>query len=124
MADLNYFICTLGQAVKVNQENPHRFATINEFIDHQAHTIPDRLAVGFPVPNDHVGDRNWGSNIFSTQPEISQEIVRLIALQLSEKFVHVPYLLLKDIMAFSTLSVATHGVMAVPKRSHCSVQAP
>lgn len=49
MADLNYFVCTLGQALEVNV-SPHPYGTINNFLDHQAKVIPDRLAVGFPVP--------------------------------------------------------------------------
>lgn len=65
MGDLNYFVCTLGQAVKINQRNPHQYSTINEFIDHQAHNIPDRLAVAFPVPKDGGLDVIWASKVFT-----------------------------------------------------------
>lgn len=67
MCDLNYFVCTLGQAVKTNQNNPHQFTTINEFIDHQAHVIPGGLAIGFPVPTDSGYDGQWESIIFSKE---------------------------------------------------------
>lgn len=66
MSDLNYFVCTLGQAIKTNQCNPHQFTVINEFIDHQAREIPDRLAVAFPVPTvDDGRDEHWASRVFS-----------------------------------------------------------
>lgn len=50
--ELNYFICTLGQAVKINAQGPHVFKTVNDLIDCQARTIPQAPAVGFPVPPD------------------------------------------------------------------------
>ncbi|KAL9601196.1 MAG: hypothetical protein Q9219_002696 [cf. Caloplaca sp. 3 TL-2023] len=65
MADVNYFVCTLGQATEINQTNPHRYTTINEFVDHQADTIPDSLAVGFPMPSDRRTDETWSSSILT-----------------------------------------------------------
>ncbi|KAL8926702.1 MAG: hypothetical protein Q9208_002776 [Pyrenodesmia sp. 3 TL-2023] len=49
MAGLNYFVCTLGQALEVNSSSPHPYGTINDLLDYQAEFIPDRLAVGFPA---------------------------------------------------------------------------
>ncbi|MCJ1478685.1 hypothetical protein MMC13_007366 [Lambiella insularis] len=46
----NYFVCTLGQAAKVNAQNPHEFKTINEFLDEQSVAISNSPAVGFPLP--------------------------------------------------------------------------
>ncbi|KAI4125879.1 MAG: hypothetical protein LQ338_004023 [Usnochroma carphineum] len=65
MADLNYFVCTLGQAVEVNKKDPHQFKTINEFLDYQARVAPDRLAVGFPVPAIARENGQWESLILS-----------------------------------------------------------
>lgn len=64
MDDLNYFTCTLGQAVEVNKKNPHEYQTINEFLDHQARVVPERLAVGFPVPSSAGQDDKWDYMIF------------------------------------------------------------
>lgn len=66
MADLNYFVCTLGQAVEVNKKDPHQFKTINEFLDYQARVAPDRLAVGFPVPAIARENGQWESLILCT----------------------------------------------------------
>ncbi|KAL8873605.1 MAG: hypothetical protein Q9174_000953 [Haloplaca sp. 1 TL-2023] len=53
MADLNYFTCTLGQAVAVNERYPHPYETIIDFLEYQAKVVPDDLAVGFPIPGPH-----------------------------------------------------------------------
>lgn len=45
--DLNYFVCTLGQAAVWNEKHPHSFETINDLIDEQAEKVPDAPAVGF-----------------------------------------------------------------------------
>ena len=45
--ELNYFTCTLGEAVSWNVHNPSPFHTINELIEYQAQHNPDRPAVGF-----------------------------------------------------------------------------
>lgn len=59
--NLNYFTCTLGQAVEVNSARPHEFETINDFLDVQASRYPDLPAVGFPRP----GADGWVVDIFS-----------------------------------------------------------
>ena len=65
--DLNYFVCTLGQATAINEKNPHSYNTINEFIDYQASYHPDFPAVGFPVPSQHESpDGNWDYRVYST----------------------------------------------------------
>ncbi|KAL8779128.1 MAG: hypothetical protein Q9213_007089 [Squamulea squamosa] len=66
MADTNYFVCTLGQAVKVNEESPHQFGTINEFLDYQAHVVPKSPAVGFPIPSQD-DNQEWGYEIFTRE---------------------------------------------------------
>lgn len=69
MTTLNYFTCTLGQAVEINDKAPHEFRTINEFLRHQARVIPRAPAVGFPVPSETVSDRSkWRHEVFSTIP--------------------------------------------------------
>ncbi|KAI4230808.1 MAG: hypothetical protein LQ349_006014, partial [Xanthoria aureola] len=67
MADTNYFVCTLGQAVGVNQTSPPRFETVTEFLDHQAQVVPNAPAVGFPIParSDH---KSWDIATFTTTP--------------------------------------------------------
>ena len=45
--DLNYFVCTLGQAAVWNEKHRHSFETINDLIDGQAENFPDAPAVGF-----------------------------------------------------------------------------
>ncbi|KAI4136432.1 MAG: hypothetical protein L6R39_007789, partial [Caloplaca ligustica] len=80
MADLNYFVCTLGQAVEVNHKRPHSFKTINGFIDHQAHVVPDSLAVGFPVPTADRSDGEWDYQTFSFLQ------LRTLSLQFADAF--------------------------------------
>lgn len=64
--DLNYFVCTLGQAAAINAEIPHSWKTVNDFIDHQAEKHPDRPAAGFPVPPVvTIADQGWDFVIFS-----------------------------------------------------------
>lgn len=60
---LNYFICTLGQAASINGISPHKFKTINEFIDVQAERVPGLPAVAFPIPQDK--DQIWSSVVLS-----------------------------------------------------------
>lgn len=62
MADLNYFVCTLGQAAEFNQ---YKGNTVNEFLDHQAQTHPLHLAVGFPIPSQE--KRHWDSVVYCRQ---------------------------------------------------------
>ncbi|KAI9844350.1 MAG: putative NRPS-like protein biosynthetic cluster [Sclerophora amabilis] len=60
--NLNYFICTLGQAAQINAREPHDFSTVNDFLDRQAQLIPNRPAVGFPKPSLN-SDGPWGHDI-------------------------------------------------------------
>lgn len=60
----NYFISTLGEAAECNAQAPHRFKTINQFVDQQAREIPLRPAVAFPVPPIQVGGE-WGYDLFT-----------------------------------------------------------
>ncbi|KAL8913687.1 MAG: hypothetical protein Q9171_001537 [Xanthocarpia ochracea] len=63
MDDINYFVCTLGQTLDVNEKSPHEFGTITEFVDHQGHVIPNAPAVGFPRPSPN-DDQKWDFDIF------------------------------------------------------------
>ena len=64
--DLNYFVCTLGEAAAINTNNPHSWRTVNDFIDYQAEKFPKHPAVGFPIPSDGIDkDLGWGSVIYS-----------------------------------------------------------
>ncbi|KAI9784017.1 MAG: putative secondary metabolism biosynthetic enzyme [Peltula sp. TS41687] len=57
LRETNYFICTIGQAGLINAQSPHKFSTINKFIDEQALSVPDLPAVGFPIP-PQTGDKD------------------------------------------------------------------
>lgn len=64
--DVNYFVCTLGQAASLNAEKPHSFKTINDFVDLQARQYPTRPAVGFPIPPKNKDAENeWNSVAYS-----------------------------------------------------------
>ena len=64
--ELNYFVCTLGQAAVVNEQYPRGFKTVNNFLDHQARVIPQNPAVGFPAPSRLTDDgTEWQYRIFS-----------------------------------------------------------
>ena len=62
--DIDYFVCTLGQAAAINEETHHTFKTVNDFIDHQAREAPHRPAVGFPVTRKDADDE-WDHAIYS-----------------------------------------------------------
>ena len=65
-ADVNYFVCTLGQAAALNADQPHPFKTVNEFIDHQAREHPSHPAIGFPIPpKDKETDKKWDYGVYS-----------------------------------------------------------
>ena len=65
-ANVNYFVCTLGQAAALNADQPHPFKTVNEFIDHQAREHPSHPAIGFPIPpKDKETDKTWGYGVYS-----------------------------------------------------------
>ena len=68
VVDVNYFVCTLGQAAVFNAEKPHAFRTVNELIDLQAQRHPSRPAVGFPIPpkdKNKDQDQEWEHAIYS-----------------------------------------------------------
>ncbi|KAL3421850.1 putative male sterility protein [Phlyctema vagabunda] len=48
----SYFTCTLGEAAILDGAKVRSHATINDFLDYQAETIPLQPAVVFPVPGD------------------------------------------------------------------------
>lgn len=65
-ADVNYFVCTLGQAAALNADQPHPFKTVNEFIDYQAREHPSHPAIGFPIPpKDKETDKTWDYGVYS-----------------------------------------------------------
>ena len=49
VADLNYFVCTLGQAASIKAKNHRPFMQVNDFVDRQARYFPNHPAVGFPT---------------------------------------------------------------------------
>ena len=66
LLNVNYFVCTLGQAATLNAKKPHSFKTANDFIDLQAQRCPTRPAVGFPTPpKDKDIDGEWDSVTYS-----------------------------------------------------------
>ena len=66
--DINYFVCTLGQAAVLNVRRPHAFKTVNDFFDLQAQKHPTNPAVGFPVPSEDKGaDKEWEYDVYSKQ---------------------------------------------------------
>lgn len=46
--NLNYFICTLGEAARWNRDYPHPFETLHDLVDHQAKELRQRPALNFP----------------------------------------------------------------------------
>ena len=62
--DLNYFICTLGQAAANNAEPSQPFKTVSDFIDYQALKFPTCPAVGFPITRKNADDE-WDHVIYS-----------------------------------------------------------
>lgn len=83
MDDLNYFVCTLGQAVEVKKRYPHQFKTINEFLDHQAQVIPASLAVGFPTPAANRDAGQWRSDLLCKHANSVDVSTILIAVSFS-----------------------------------------
>lgn len=77
MADLNYFVFTLGQALESDFRTAHSFENINIFLDHQAKVIPDRLAVGFPVPVPN--DQEWRVNLVCMYALYPSSYIHLIS---------------------------------------------
>ena len=65
-ADVNYFVCTLGQAAVLIADKPHPYRTVNEFIDHQAREHSSRPAIGFPTPpQNKETDQKWDYGVYS-----------------------------------------------------------
>ncbi|MCJ1464215.1 hypothetical protein MMC07_002828 [Pseudocyphellaria aurata] len=64
--ETNYFVCTLGEATGYNAKNPHRFTTVNDFLDHQSTRIPNQPAVVFPIPSQNRQEaKEWDHDIFT-----------------------------------------------------------
>lgn len=64
--EVNYFVCTLGQAASINHRHPHSFRTVNEFLDAQAQVIPHSPAVAFPtVPGQQKDETEWDYLVLS-----------------------------------------------------------
>jgi len=59
----NYFTCTLGQAVQVNNNKP-QISNINSFIDDQASKHPELPAVGFAILGDN-GSTKPSSTVYT-----------------------------------------------------------
>ena len=73
-AEVNYFVCTLGQAAGINQKNPHSFQTISEFLDVQAQAVPHNPAVGFPtLSGQQKGEAEWNHQVFSASIEFQSQ---------------------------------------------------
>jgi len=53
---VNYFVCTLGQAAHLNDQ-PKPYRTVSEFVIQQAQHHPQLPAVGFPIPEQ--GPNGW-----------------------------------------------------------------
>lgn len=64
--EVNYFVCTLGQAASINHRKPHSFRTVHEFLDAQARATPHSPAVAFPTVSGHQkNDAEWAHQVFS-----------------------------------------------------------
>ena len=63
--DLNYFVCTLGQAAEGGLSKNKPYNTINEFLDHLAHLHPKKPAVAFPSFDPP--DLAWGHAFLSKE---------------------------------------------------------
>ncbi|KAL9131179.1 MAG: hypothetical protein Q9217_000832 [Psora testacea] len=71
---LNYFTCTLGEAIPLNERKPPLFHTISGLIDHQAKHNPDRPAVGFCYDMQYVKQPNKWTWITYTFRELKNKI--------------------------------------------------
>lgn len=75
--EVNYFVCTLGQAASFNHRSPHSFRTVNGFLDAQAQAIPHSPAVGFPTLTGHQKDEaEWDYLVLSAFVEL--DIVSIV----------------------------------------------
>lgn len=64
MDEINYFTCTLGHAAVLNKQSPHKYSTVNEFLDFQAQKCPSTPAVGLPYPS-HAEGGKWDARVLS-----------------------------------------------------------
>ena len=63
---LNYFTCTLGEAVPLKSRDPVLFSQVNELIDHLAANNPNEAAVGFCYDMQYAYEPNeWTSVTYS-----------------------------------------------------------
>ncbi|KAL8814210.1 MAG: hypothetical protein Q9223_006548, partial [Gallowayella weberi] len=67
MNDLNYFTCTLGQAVEINDKSPKQYETIPDFLHHQARNVPGAPAVAFPVPSRDKSGSEWTYDLLTCE---------------------------------------------------------
>lgn len=63
--EINYFVCTLGQARPFSPKTPHTF-TVNDFLDEQHIRVPDLPAAAFPKPQE-AGE--WTAQMLSKCPD-------------------------------------------------------
>ncbi|KAJ4557146.1 putative NRPS-like protein biosynthetic cluster [Exophiala dermatitidis] len=61
--NVNYFTCTLGEAIHYQQGKAYR--TINEFIEFKSGQTPDLPAIGFFVPGQASSGQPWKTEILS-----------------------------------------------------------
>ncbi|KAL8895047.1 MAG: hypothetical protein Q9192_003881 [Flavoplaca navasiana] len=73
MADTTYFTCTLGQAAGLNDNSPHEFGTVIQFIDYQARACSKAPAVGLPIPSKNE-DGKWKYVVYSTSSGLPKPI--------------------------------------------------
>ncbi|KAL8685031.1 MAG: hypothetical protein Q9218_008011, partial [Villophora microphyllina] len=65
MVDINYFTCTLGQALNGKGRQALPYTTVPEFLKYQANAAPDRPAVGFPVPVSETQNPRWNHRVYT-----------------------------------------------------------
>lgn len=67
--DVNYFVCTLGEAATINAVSPQPFETVNEFLKYQSQRVPNHAAVGIPIPSQLPdGPKEWDYTVLSALP--------------------------------------------------------
>jgi hypothetical protein len=62
----HFFVTTLGDAQRINNNHPHHISTINELLIRRAGTSPDAVAVGMGIPpSSGDGDEKWRTVVYS-----------------------------------------------------------
>lgn len=115
--DTNYFVCTLGEAAAHNANDPHRFTTVNDFVDYQSNRIPNLPAVAFPVPSqNHQAVEEWGDEIFSVFDVYHEVLTGLTTYKHSVNCVNGPFIMRRHWLTLfrgSTRAMEKHQ-MGVP----------